>query len=190
MKSHVAVDLLVTIMGVFAVLYWLFRATVVGTWAKHNIATDDREMSYFTWNSSKYAFRTLSTGFLVFMFTNIARDIHEFEAVYQNRRVHLLLPLFWLTIIAIYINSIIATYNGKIEKDFSSEVPSIGFQILYQAGGPIHLGFCLHVCVHFGYIVKALWAGLVRNDQMNQNQNQQGEVNEEERDGENTPLMA
>ena len=165
-ESHGAVDLLVVIMGLFSLLYWLFRATVIGYWASsHKHIFDDYQINYLIWNCSKYSLKILSTGFLVFMFTNVARHVHVLEEVYQNERIHILLPAFFLTIVASYFNSIIATYNGEIEKQLSTITSSIGFNILYQAGGPVHLGFCLHVSVHFGYIFKAMCAGLVREQQ-------------------------
>ena len=153
-------------MGLFALLYWVFRTTVIADWAiRHKNISNKALENYFIWNCSKYFLKIFSTGFLVFMFTNVARHVHVIEEVYQNKRIHKLLPAFFLTIFAGYVNSIIATYNGNIEKQFSTFSSSIGFKILYQAGGPIHLGFCLHVSVHFGYIFKALCAGLVREEQ-------------------------
>ena len=143
-------------MGMFSILYWLFRFCVVGTWAVS--LTDDHLKSYTSWNTAKYGLRMLSTAFLVFIFTSIPRNIPDNNHVAQSSLLHFLMPLYWFVLLASYASSIIATYSGQIESWIMVLYPnlSIGFQILYQAGGPIHLGFSLHVVVHFAYICKAL----------------------------------
>uniref|UniRef100_A0A7M5V9G5 Frizzled/Smoothened 7TM domain-containing protein n=1 Tax=Clytia hemisphaerica TaxID=252671 RepID=A0A7M5V9G5_9CNID len=151
-----AVDLLLVMMGMFSILYWLFRCCVVGTWAIS--FTNHHLKNYALWNTVKYGLRIFSTAFLVFIFTNIPRNIPDNNRVVQSSELHFLMPLYLFVLLASYASSIIATYNGQIESWILALYPdlSIGFQILYQAGGPIHLGFSLHVVVHFAYICKAL----------------------------------
>lgn len=173
-------------MGIFAFLYWLFRATVVGSWARFNVALVKGKRSFFRWNATKCVFKAITTPFLMFIFANVSRNIHSIEGMYQNVRVHQLLPLFFMAILASYFNSIVATYNGLIEEYFLTAASSIGFQILYHTGGPIHLAFCLHVSVHFGYICKST---LMKRREIRQQRHGDNEEKRDDRNGEDAPLL-
>lgn len=51
--------------------------------------------------------------------------------------------------LAIFLNSAIDSFNKTIKKQMKASHMSIVLYSVYEAGIPIHLGFCLHMSIHF-----------------------------------------
>ena len=59
------------------------------------------------------------------------------------------IPALMLSLLSIFIMAVIDSYSGIIEGLVSNAGLSMALMALLKAGEPIHLGFCLHLFLHF-----------------------------------------
>ena len=130
-------------------VYWIFKSGMVLTWAFRLADKSLSTYGYLVWNSAKYVTRILSTLSQMHTFVCLDIEVITIQEVRDSRTVHTFVPLYMLSLLAIFLSSIIGTYTGTIETWIMMARMNQGFDVLYHIGGPFHLGFCLHVFVHF-----------------------------------------
>lgn len=142
-------ELFVFTMGVVAITYWIFQCVTVITWTTRLMNDSDLEIyKHFIWNSAQFAARALSTFSQIQMFTLTTEDTvcEEFQ---NDNTVYALVPFYMLSLLSIFVNSVIGSYSGRIDKWMECAPFNIFFVGLHNIGAAFHLGFCLHLFVHF-----------------------------------------
>ena len=67
----------------------------------------------------------------------------------MNKLNFFLLPTLMLSLLSVFIMTVIDSYSGFIEVLIEESNLDTALNTLFKAGEPIHLGFCLHVFLHF-----------------------------------------
>ena len=149
-------------MGIFSVAFWLLKGSLILMWAftiPENILKEMGEPStdYLFWQGGKCFVRGVGIIFQVHFFTKIDGSFGRRREVLTNRWNFLYMPC----LASIFLNSAVDSFSGVVEHlvQHANLSPVVG--ILYEAGEPIHLGFCVHLFLHF-YIVNDRMVGSVK----------------------------
>ena len=152
-----AIDAMVGILGGVGFIFWVLKSflTLKLTLAI-KYAIDARLHTYLAWTAAKFSFRATGMLFQLYMFMRVPPNICARRANRGRLANHFLVPTLLLSLMALFISSVVDEYHGDVEKllEKASLDPSIRF--LLAAGGPMELGFCLHMCLHFLIIRHAM----------------------------------
>lgn len=137
------VDLMVGLMGVTGLTFWIFKTMLIGTWSLHV----SKKYYAFMWNDVKSGCRAMSCLFSIYFYMRTDHMLGCHGRIKFRLRNHFLLPCLMMTYLAVFLNSVVDSYNKTIKKEMKRSLPIILFAV-YEAGVPIHLGFCLHLSIH------------------------------------------
>ena len=150
-----AIDVMVGFMGAVGFVYWVMKACFCFLWSFNSITTPVEESShpYFVWTSIKDAARSIGMLFQMYFFMKMGPNYCTQPRNISRKIHHLLVPAMMLALLSIFVGCVIDQYNGKVEhliKHSNIDPALLGF---FEGAAPIHLGFTLHMFLHF-YIMK------------------------------------
>jgi hypothetical protein len=145
-----AIDVMVGFMGAVGFVYRIMTSLFCLLWSFQT--SNKQQQSYLIWNSSKDAARSISIIFQLYFFVKMGPHFCQ-ETRNRGRRIcHLLVPAIMLALLSTFVSSIIDQYNGEVEHLIDhSRLDSVVIAF-FNAAVPIHLGFSLHMFLHF-YII-------------------------------------
>lgn len=161
-EQEYGLTLFIYAMGVMATTHWILQVVIAVTWTSRLKDTLSEMYNYLTWNSAQFVARTFSTLSQIHVFSCFSSKhvIKPEDNIRHDKAVHALIPFYMLSLLSIFLNSLIGTYTGKIENWIGCAELNIAFVGLHNIGAAFHLGFCLHLFVHFS---------LLNNDLKNSN---------------------
>lgn len=156
-RESSSVDGMVALMGVFSIAFWLLKAFIITIWRikiPENIlnmylAKFQTDSSYLIWQAVKCIMRALFINLQIVLFMKIDSSIGRHRKIFEDKWNHLFLPVIITGLLSIFINSLSDSFSGFVEQNVRISGFSSVVRILYNSGMPIHLGFCIHLFMHF-----------------------------------------
>lgn len=158
--SSIGIDVMVAMMGLFGVAFWILKGSIIAIWSVQ-VPNEHLEMEfqkeglmhlrpeYLVWQGIKCFVRAIGVAFQVYFFVNINSSYGRRSDVIRNRWNFFYVPVMTVSLFAIFINSVMDEYGGIVEHSVKRAGLCAIVSALYHAGGPIHLGFCIHLFLHF-----------------------------------------
>ncbi|XP_031571752.1 uncharacterized protein LOC116305891 [Actinia tenebrosa] len=145
-----AIDVMIGFMGAIGFVYRIMKTSFCLIWSSQ---ARGELQTYLIWNSSKEAARAISVVFQLYVFVKVGPHFCQ-EARNQRRSIcHLLVPAVMLGLLSTFISCTIDQYHGQIEYLINHSQLDPSMTSFFNAAAPIHLGFSLHMFLHF-YIIK------------------------------------
>ena len=144
-----AIDIMVGFMGAVGFIFWLMKSSFCSLWASRLYSSHDELYTYLTWTSVKDFIRTVGILFQLHFFVKMGPHFCCQPENHNRRSKHLFVPAIMLALLAIFISSVVDQYNGTVEKFLRLAKLDEAISAFFQAAAPIHLGFCLHMFLHF-----------------------------------------
>ena len=133
-------------MGVFALAFWILKFSLTSLMV---LISSADSYNYLLWISMKNLIRIVGVFFQLFFFIRISPSFGCREELRKNKISYFLLPGIMLSQLAVFINSIIDSYSYVVEGMVENVHLSVITANVYHIGEPLHLGFCLHMFLHF-----------------------------------------
>lgn len=140
---------MVAIMGVVGFLFWVIKSGLNVTWTTMTNRFAAERLDYLHWSAAKNSFRTIGILFQLYIFMKSDPLIDCRFEVRNNALNFFLLPALMLSLLSVFTMTVIDSYSGFIEVLIENSGLNVVLSTLLKAGEPIHLGFCLHVFLHF-----------------------------------------
>lgn len=150
-----AIDVMVGFMGAVGFVFWVMKACFCFLWSFNSIITPTEEAShpYLVWTSIKDAVRAIGMLFQLHFFVKMGPNYCT-QAINIRRKIyHLLVPAMMLGLLSIFVCCVIDQYNGRVEHLIQQSNMDPAVMAFFEAAAPIHLGFSLHMFLHF-FIMK------------------------------------
>ncbi|XP_057304633.1 uncharacterized protein LOC130641713 [Hydractinia symbiolongicarpus] len=145
------VDLMVAMMGVTGLAFWLLKSVLITIWTTRT--TDDSnliaELPSLKWLASKAYLRSFGCVFQIYLYIRVDLSLGYQPSIRYNKFNHFLLPCLMLSFLSVFTNSVIDSYHAVIKKFVHESSMHIVLYAFYEAGIPIHLGFVLHLFIHY-----------------------------------------
>ncbi|XP_057302564.1 uncharacterized protein LOC130636749 [Hydractinia symbiolongicarpus] len=147
----VGIDILMASMGICGVLFWCLKGTLASTWAARSrrIPHNTAQYDYLCWNAIKFWCKPFSIVYQIYVFVKLDFYSACSDSMKRRKINHFLFPLLMLGFLSVFLNAIIDAYTGIIETLAKNSKMNILYLTVYQCGSPLHLGFCLHLFLHF-----------------------------------------
>ena len=138
-------------MGVYGLTFWLLKTCITIIWASRakQMHNEQEQYAYLAWNAAKYLFRSLSIISQLFLFTKTDRVSCCSIEMKSKRKNHFLIPFIMISLLAIFINSVIDSYGGYTEDLIPQANLNNIVKVVYNSGSVLHLAFCLHMFLYF-----------------------------------------
>ena len=145
-----AIDIMVCFMGTIGFVFWFMKASYCGVWAFKFAASGNTELSeYLTWTTLKIYSYAITVVFQLYFFVKMGPHFG-----YDQERSRLSAKQFYvctimMALLSLVVSFVVDEYNGPVEKLLGRANISNAMSAFLQAAGPIHLGFSLHMFLHF-----------------------------------------
>lgn len=144
--SH-AVDILVILMGTIGALYWILKGSLV---AIISAESNGIISSYLWFIGIKFFIRTISLFNQIYLFNRISDvKIIAQNDLQQKPLIDFALSFLIMCCLSVFSNAIVDSYDSIGEKKLHDIKLTMVLKVLYDSGHPIHLGFCMHLILHF-----------------------------------------
>ena len=142
-----AIDAMVGIMGGVGFTFWIIKSFLTSSILSYYKNTDLYQ--YLAFTNIKNCIRAVGVLFQLYMYMRVSPKICSKQKNKKKIVNHFLVPALMLTLLAVFVSAVVDQYHGKVEKILSEAKLSSSVKFFLQAGGPIHLGFGLHMFLHF-----------------------------------------
>ena len=139
-------------MGITGFIYWTIKSIFTASWAMNIRDLDITDNIYLRWSFAKNSLRSIGIVFQLYFFVKLDPSIGCREEIRRKKIMYFLLPALKLSLLAVFIATIIDSYNGLVEELIAHSGINNILLALMHAGEPLHLGFCLHLCLHIFFI--------------------------------------
>lgn len=141
---------MVCLLGAVGFSCWMVEAAIFSFWASPESKVHYQKIglsrSCFLWEALKYFARSLTTAFLIFLFTNINAHTFSYQTSYRN---HFLVPAVMLGVFSMFGEGLIDQKAGPLDRLLRSTIENDSLRTLIEAGPPLYLGFLIHVFLYF-----------------------------------------
>ncbi|XP_031571763.1 uncharacterized protein LOC116305900 [Actinia tenebrosa] len=153
-----AIDIMVGFMGAVGFVFWLMKSSFCFLWTFSTMSkpADKATKSYLAWTSVKDLVRAIGMLFQLHFFVKMGP---HYSRNIGRRMYHLLVPAIMLALLSIFVACVIDQYNGRVEHLINQSHLDPSITSFFEAAAPIHLGFSLHMFLHF-YIIKRKMSSL------------------------------
>ena len=150
-----AIDVMVGFMGVVGFVFWFLKASFCSFVASKYFQTSHKELLYadLVWTAVKDSFYGVGVLFQLYFFYKVGPHFCCQPENRLNKYNHLFVPVIMLSLLALCVSCIVDEYSSEVEKLISGAQFSQALSTFLKAAAPIHLGFALHMFLHF-YIMK------------------------------------
>lgn len=168
-----AIDIMVCFMGTIGFVFWFMKASYCCLWAYKYAASKNTELTeYLVWTTLKDFSYATTVIFQLYFFVKMGPHFGC-----DQERSKLSAKQFYVCTIMMALSSLVVSfvvdeYNGQVEELLSHANISNAMSAFLQAAGPIHLGFSLHMFLHF-FIMNRRLAQFQYNWRHKQTQNSQ-----------------
>ena len=145
-----AVDTMVCFMGAIGSIFWFFKASFCGLWTYRYSNVFDNEMfHYLTWTTFKDFVYAVGIVFQLVFFVKMGPHFGCGQESSKRRMNHFLVTTVMMALLAMLISFVIDEYNGLVEDLLCQANIGNTMKMFFKAAAPIHLGFSLHMFLHF-----------------------------------------
>ena len=144
-----AIDVMVCFMGTIGFIYWFVKASYCGLWASKYSSTDSEFHEYLTWTTLKNFIYAITILFQLNFFVKMGPHYGCDRGNSRQRAKHFYVTTIMMALLSLLISFVVDEYNGRVEKLLDQAHISSTMSAFLQAAAPIHLGFSLHMFLHF-----------------------------------------
>ena len=147
-----AIDVMVGFMGVVGFVFWFLKASFCSVWASR-LSIGNTLYGDLVWTATKDSFYGIGVLFQLYFFYKTGPRFCCQPENRNHKYNHLFVPVIMLSLLALCVSCIVDEYSSEVEKLISGAQFSQALSTFLKAAAPIHLGFALHMFLHF-YIMK------------------------------------
>lgn len=126
------------------------KASYCGLWASQYSSTTDIEFyQYLSWTTVKNFAYAIVIIFQLYFFVKMGPHFGCDRESSRQSAKHFYVTTIMMALFALLISLVIDEFNGRVEKLLAEAHISSTMSIFFQAAAPIHLGFSLHMFLHF-----------------------------------------
>ena len=144
-----AIDVMVCFMGTIGFVYWFIKASYCGLWAAKYSSTDTDFHQYLTWTTLKNFVYAITILFQLNFFVKMGPNFGCDEESSRQKTKHFYVTTIMMALFSLLISFVVDEYSGRVEKLLDQAHISKTMSAFLQAAAPIHLGFSLHMFLHF-----------------------------------------
>ena len=143
-----AIDVMVCFMGTIGFVFWFVKASYCGLWAS-KISNNHELQDYLTWTTVKNFFYATTIVFQLQFFVKMGPHYGCDRESSQQKAKHFYVVVVMMALLSLLISFVVDEYNGHVESLLHKANLSKTMLAFLQAAAPIHLGFSLHMFLHF-----------------------------------------
>ena len=144
-----AIDVMVCFMGSIGFIYWFVKASYCGLWASKYSSADAEFHKYLTWTTLKNFIYAITILFQLNFFVKMGPHYGCDRENSRQRAKHFYVTTIMMALLSLLISFVVDEYNGRVEKLLEQAHVSETMSAFLKAAAPIHLGFSLHMFLHF-----------------------------------------
>ena len=168
-----AIDIMVCFMGTIGFIFWFMKASYCCLWAYKYAASSNTELSeYLVWTTLKNFSYAITVIFQLFFFVKMGPHFGCDQERSRLSAKQFYVCAIMMALSSLVISFVVDEYNGQVEELLSHAHISSAMSAFLEAAGPIHLGFSLHMFLHF-FIMNRRLAQFQYNWRHRQTQNSQ-----------------
>ena len=143
-----AIDVMVCFMGTIGFVFWVVKASYCGLWASE-ISNNHELRDYLTWTTVKNLFYATTFLFQLIFFMKMGPHYGCDRESSQQKGKHFYVVVVMMALLSLLISFVVDEYYGHVESLLHKANLSKTMLAFLQAAAPIHLGFSLHMFLHF-----------------------------------------
>lgn len=168
-----AIDIMVCFMGTIGFVFWFMKASYCCLWAFKFAASSNTELSeYLVWTTLKDFSYAITVIFQLYFFVKMGPHFGCDQERSRLSAKQFYVCTIMMALLSLVISFVVDEYNGQVEELLDRANISNPMSTFLQAAGPIHLGFSLHMFLHF-FIMNRRLAQFQYNWRHRQTQNSQ-----------------
>ena len=167
-----AVDVMVCFMGTIGFVLWFVKACYCGLWAS-KISNNHELHDYLTWTTVKDCFYAATILFQLHFFMKMGPHYGCDRESSRQKAKHFYVVMVMMGLLSLLISFVVDEYNGRFQSLLHKANLSKTMSAFLQAAEPIHLGFSLHMFLHF-FIMNRRLSQFQYNWRQRQTGNQDG----------------
>jgi len=144
-----AIDVMVCFMGAIGFIYWFVKASYCGLWATKYSSTDVEFHQYLTWTTLKDFIYAITILFQLNFFVKMGPHYGCDRENSRQKAKHFYVTTVMMALLSLLISFVVDEYNGRVENLLDQAHISKTMLAFLQVAAPIHLGFSLHMFLHF-----------------------------------------
>ena len=144
-----AIDVMVCFMGAIGFIFWFVKASYCGLWASKYSSSDTEFHQYLTWTALKNFIYAITVIFQIYFFVKMGPHYGCDRESSRQRAKHFYVTTVMMALLSLLISFVVDEYNGRVEKLLDQAHISKTMSAFLRAAAPIHLGFSLHMFLHF-----------------------------------------
>lgn len=145
-----AIDVMVCFMGTIGFIFWFVKASYCGLWATRYSASSNTELyQYLTRTTLKDFIYAITIIFQLYFFVKMGPHFGCDRESSRLRAKHFYVSTIMMALFSLVISFVVDEYSGRVEKLLAQAHISNTMSTFLQAAAPIHLGFSLHMFLHF-----------------------------------------
>ena len=168
-----AIDIMVCFMGTIGFVFWFMKASYCCLWAYKYAASSNTELSeYLVWTTLKDFSYAVTVIFQLYFFVKMGPHFGCDQERSRLSAKQFYVCTVMMALSSLVISFVVDEYNGQVEDLLDQAHISNTMSTFLRAAGPIHLGFSLHMFLHF-FIMNRRLAQFQYNWRHRQTQNSQ-----------------
>lgn len=144
-----AIDVMVCFMGTIGFIYWFVKASFCALWASRYSSIDTEYYEYLTWTTVKNFVYATTILFQLNFFVKMGPHYGCDRESSRQRAEHFYVVTVMMALLSLLISFVVDEYNGRVENLLNQAHLSKTMSAFLRAAAPIHLGFSLHMFLHF-----------------------------------------
>lgn len=145
-----AIDIMVCFMGTIGFVFWFMKASYCCLWAFKFAASSNTELSeYLVWTTLKTFSYAITVIFQLYFFVKMGPHFGCDQERSRLSAKQFYVCTTMMALSSLVISFVVDEYNGPVEELLDHANISNAMSTFLQAAGPIHLGFSLHMFLHF-----------------------------------------
>ena len=145
-----AIDIMVCFMGTIGFIFWFMKASYCCLWAYEYAASSHTELSeYLVWTTLKDFSYAITVIFELYFFVKMGPHFGCDQERSRLSAKQFYVCAIMMALSSLVISFVVDEYNGQVEELLAHAHISNTMSTFLQAAGPIHLGFSLHMFLHF-----------------------------------------
>ena len=143
-----AIDVMVCFMGTIGSLFWVLKASYCTLWVS-KISNNHELHDYLAWTTVKNVFYATTFFFQLQFFVTMGPHYGCDSENSRQKAKHFYVVMVMMGLLSLLISFVVDEYYGHVESLLHKANLSTTMSAFLQAAAPIHLGFSLHMFLHF-----------------------------------------
>ena len=144
-----AIDIMVCFMGTIGFVFWFMKGSYCCLWTFKFAASNTELSEYLAWTTLKTYSYAITVIFQLYFFVKMGPHFGCDRKSSRLSAKQFYVCTIMMALLSLVVSFVVDEYNGPVEKLLAHANISDAMSTFLQAAGPIHLGFSLHMFLHF-----------------------------------------